>query len=415
MSDKSVVMASLVSLALVSACETSPYIPYSETMPVTAEPCEFEEEICEKLMLFAEIVSRIEQFGLLNSPPITDQVSFDAWVSANELRLPEITPDEFVTQFGDEAEISLISADEASLSTSAWTAGIGITITKFDEQIVISDVIADSPASQAGLQEGFVVSAIDHEDLVGFTLEDVMARILSYRGDGTEISMTAGYPDQPASSYTMTRKSGLERKASVELDGDLGIIRIPGFKDDTLEQVNFAITSLTSSAIPPKAWVLDLRYNSGGLLDQVSGTASLFLDGGPVGRIEGRTPEDRENFSANKGDILEGAPLFVLINNQTSSGAEWLSLVLQERGRATLVGSSTYGRAFIRTVFPLKRRKVSDTYQEALVLKTDRLLTPTAREVPDTGVEPDIELESASPITQFRDSLAAIRNDLNSR
>ena len=199
------------------------------------------------------------------------------------------------------------------------------------------------------------------------------------------------------------------------MEGDYGYLRVSAFDEKTTDEAVATIKDLQAKNPHIKGWVLDLRNNPGGLLDQAVSISSLFLDGGEVVSQRGRDPKDIERYYARSdGDMLKGAPLVVLINSGTASAAEIVSGALQDRHRAAIVGLTSFGKGSVQTVIPLHNGD-----DGALKLTTARYYTPSGRSIQKTGIEPDLEVAETTEQAQqvandaFQFSEASFDNALN--
>jgi len=170
--------------------------------------------------------------------------------------------------------------------------------------------------------------------------------------------------------------------------GDVGYIRITQFTEQTTDGLRTAITQITNQ-IPNdklKGYVIDLRNNPGGLLDQAVSVSGAFLDHGEIVSTRGRDPEETERFNARSGDLTKGKPVIVLINGGSASASEIVAGALQDQRRATLVGTRSFGKGSVQTIIPL------GSGNGALRLTTARYFTPSGRSIQAKGISPDIEV-----------------------
>ena len=194
--------------------------------------------------------------------------------------------------------------------------------------------------------------------------------------------------------------------------GDVGYIRITQFTEQTTDGLRTAITQITNQ-IPNdklKGYVIDLRNNPGGLLDQAVSVSGAFLDHGEIVSTRGRDPEETERFNARSGDLTKGKPVIVLINGGSASASEIVAGALQDQRRATLVGTRSFGKGSVQTIIPL------GSGNGALRLTTARYFTPSGRSIQAKGISPDIEvLQDVPEEIQARAAVTETRGESSLR
>jgi carboxyl-terminal processing protease len=268
--------------------------------------------------------------------------------------------------------------------------GLGLEVTSEDGAVKIISPMDDTPAARAGLESGDYITAIDSESLIGLPLADAVKKM---RGAiGKPITLTIVRSGKDPFDVKLVRESINVKSAKGHMEGDYGYLRVSAFDEQTTDQATAAIKDLQAKNPHIKGWILDLRNNPGGLLDQAVGISSLFLDGGEVVSQRGRDPKDIERYNARGGgDMLHGAPMVVLINSGTASAAEIVSGALQDRHRAAIVGLTSFGKGSVQTVIPLHGGE-----DGALKLTTARYFTPSGRSIQKTGIEPDLEVAATT-------------------
>ena len=174
------------------------------------------------------------------------------------------------------------------------------------------------------------------------------------------------------------------------LPGGYGYVRITQFSDSTPADLDLALASLRPAGrVGLRGLVLDLRGNPGGVLESATDVADEFIDSGMIVRAEGRAPDARFEIDATPGDVLNGAPVVVLVDAGSASGSEIVASALRDHGRATLIGERTYGKGSVQTVIPLRDG-------QALKLTTSRYFTPSGVSINKRGLEPDVLLPNAA-------------------
>jgi len=272
-------------------------------------------------------------------------------------------------------------------TSSGQFGGLGMQVNMEDGLLKVVSPIDDTPAAKAGILAGDVITQVDGAPVKGLTLTQAVDKM---RGaPGTEVRLEITRKDQAASlNLTLTREIIRVRSVRQQAEGDdVGYIRLTQFTGRAYEDIKDAVKSL-SAKIPPdqlKGYILDLRNNPGGLLDQAVRVAGAFLISGEIVSVRGRDPEHVQRFTAAPGDLIDGKPLIVLINGGSASASEIVAGALQDQKRATIIGSRTFGKASVQTVIPLGQGN------GALRLTTARYYTPSGRSIQAKGVAPDIE------------------------
>jgi carboxyl-terminal processing protease len=198
------------------------------------------------------------------------------------------------------------------------------------------------------------------------------------------------------------------------MEGDYGVLRGGAFNEKTTDEAEAAFVELKAKNPNIKGLILDLRNNPGGLLDQAVGISDLFLEGGEIVSQRGRDPRDVERYNARPGDMTGGLPLVVLINSGSASASEIVAGALQDRKRAELVGTTSFGKGSVQTVIPLR-----GGVDGALKLTTAKYYTPSGRSIQKTGIEPNLEVALTRDEAQiianraFQFSEASFKNALN--
>ena len=273
-------------------------------------------------------------------------------------------------------------------TTSGQFGGLGMQVNMEDGLLKVVSPIDDTPAAKAGILAGDVITQVDDTPVKDLSLNQAVEKM---RGaPGTEVRLVILRKDQPEPLHlTLTRQ--IIRVATVRQQvegGDVGYIRLTQFSGRAADELKQAITSLQAQ-IPPdqlKGYVLDLRNNPGGLLDQAVRVAGAFLTGGEIVSIRGRDSDQVQRFNAVPGDIIDGKPLIVLINGGSASASEIVAGALQDQKRATILGTRTFGKASVQTIIPLGQGN------GALRLTTARYYTPSGRSIQAQGIAPDIEV-----------------------
>jgi carboxyl-terminal processing protease len=277
---------------------------------------------------------------------------------------------------------------EMQETTDGEFGGLGIEVTMEDGVIKVVAPMDDTPAAKAGIMSGDLITHINDEAVQGLTLEQAVNKMKGPVNTTTRLKILRNGTEQPI-DVSITRAVIQVRPVRYHTDGgDIGYIRITDFSEQTTEGLRKAITDI-SKQIPPEklaGYVVDLRNNPGGLLDQAVSVSAAFMARGEVVSTRGRTPEETQRFTARTGDLIKGKPLVVLINGGSASASEIVAGALHDHKRATLIGTRSFGKGSVQTIIPLGAGK------GALALTTARYFTPSGRSIQAMGITPDIQV-----------------------
>ena len=276
------------------------------------------------------------------------------------------------------------------ISTTGSYSGVGVEVSSADNEIVVVAPIDGTPAFRAGIKPGDKIVAIDDASVRKDGLEETIGRLRGRAGTRVNLSVLRG-PSPELLVFNLRREN--IRVASVRHDRlapSLGYVRISQFSENTASELSKAIDTLTDEYAEAddelRGLVLDLRNNPGGILDAAVDVSDLFLTRGVIVSADGRTSESRFVREAGRGDVLDGAPIVVLVNKGSASASEIVAGALQDHHRALIVGVPTFGKGLVQTVMPLSRGR-------AIKLTTSRYFTPSGDSIHETGIEPDITVK----------------------
>jgi carboxyl-terminal processing protease len=215
--------------------------------------------------------------------------------------------------------------------------------------------------------------------------------------EGSLVSIKVLRGEEAAAHDYSLRRENIQT-ASVRhelLEPAYGYVRVSQFNDSTAEELSRAIDDMLQAEQNAQGTllaglILDLRNNPGGVLDAAVDVSDLFLDSGVIVTADGRTPESRFTRNAHHGDVLDGAPIVVLVNNGSASAAEIVAGALRDHHRALILGTATFGKGLVQTVMPLSKGR-------ALKLTTSRYYTPSGESINETGIMPDVVVEGSGP------------------
>jgi carboxyl-terminal processing protease len=273
-------------------------------------------------------------------------------------------------------------------TTHGEFGGLGIEVTMEDGLVKVVSPMDGTPAQKAGIMSGDLITYIDGDAVQGLTLEQAVNKMKGPVHTSTKLKIERKGTDKPI-DVSIEREIIQVKPVSFHTEsGDIGYIRISSFNEQTTEGLHQAIGDVVKQIPQDKlaGYVLDLRNNPGGLLDQAVSVVSTFLARGEVVSTRGRTPEETQRYTAKGGDLTKGKPLVVLINGGSASASEIVAGALHDHKRATLIGTRSFGKGSVQTIIPL------GVGNGALALTTARYFTPSGHSIQALGVSPDIEI-----------------------
>lgn len=271
--------------------------------------------------------------------------------------------------------------------TTGQFSGIGVWLKVKDKELHIVSVLPKTPAVEAGLQQGDVITGIDGEPVSELSSDEAVARIKGK--EGTEVALSIER-DGAAIDFAIVREEIVLPNLQARLTpDDLGYVRLFGFARDAGEQVRSEVEDLVEQGA--EGIILDLRDNGGGLFEEGVNVASVFIEDGKV--VTYRDGQDEEIVYEAEGDAFEDVPLVVLVNEGTASASEIVAGALKDRDRAVLIGTTTFGKGSVQEIIPLPDAS-------AVKFTTAAYLTPNGKNINGKGISPDVEID-ASPDVQF--------------
>lgn len=330
-----------------------------------------------QLDLFGEVFEQVQN-NYVSEPENKELIegAIDGMLMSLDPHSSYLSPDDF---------------DTMQEQTRGSFAGLGIQVT-MDNQgpgrglVRVVSPIDDTPAFRAGIQTNDLIFEIDGKAVFGKTLNDAIALMKGPRGTSVDLKLIREDVDEPV-EVTIVRDIVTVSPVTSRIERDnLGYVRISSFTEQTLSKLTEEIRKLDDE-IPGgmKGLILDVRNNPGGLLDQAVGVSDAFLEGGEIVSTRGRRAKDTMRELGTPGDILQGRPIVVLVNNGSASASEIVAGALQDRNRALLLGTKTFGKGSVQTVLPLQ-----NGINGALRLTTARYYTPAGRSIQALGIVPDI-------------------------
>ena len=281
------------------------------------------------------------------------------------------------------------SFEDMQVQTRGEFGGLGIEVTLQNGLVKVISPIDDTPASKAGIQAGDYITQLDGEAVLGLTLQQAVEKM---RGDvGTDITLTiAREGEESTFDVTLTRAVVTIKSVRARLEGDIDYLRITAFNEQTERELKAAMAEAKEKKGDNiKGYVIDLRNNPGGLLDQAIAVADAFLDKGEIVSTRGRYARDTQRYQAHAGDLANGKPVVVLINGGSASASEIVAGALQDHHRAIVLGTQSFGKGSVQTIRPLSNNG-------AVRLTTARYYTPSGTSIQAKGITPDIEVKQAT-------------------
>ncbi|MBN9071486.1 MAG: S41 family peptidase [Rhizobiales bacterium] len=283
------------------------------------------------------------------------------------------------------------AAKDMRVQTKGEFGGLGIEVTMENDLVKVITPIDDTPAAKAGVLAGDYISKIDGEEVRGLTLNDAVDKMRGAVNTPIKLEILRKGADKPL-EITVVRDIIKVKAVKYRVEDDIGYMKITSFTEKTYDDLQAAIEKIKSQ-IPKdklKGYVLDLRLNPGGLLDQAVSVSDTFLDRGEIVSTRGRDPKDVSRFDARAGDDIDGKPLIVLINGGSASASEIVAGALQDHRRATVVGTQSFGKGSVQTIIPLPE-------SGALRLTTALYYTPSGKSIQGKGITPDVKVEQPLP------------------
>ncbi|MAS86852.1 MAG: peptidase S41 [Micavibrio sp.] len=346
------------------------------TSPLWAEKVSDPADTYRQLNLFGDVFERVRSQYV--DPDITDKELIENAVNG---MLTSLDPH---SSYLNEEDF-----DDMRVQTKGEFGGLGIEVTMENGVVKVVSPIDDTPAAKAGLKPGDLIISIDDKPVMGLDLSEAVDMM---RGKvGTDIKVTIKREDDPNPFDVKITRDIIKIRAvrSHVEDNDVGYIRITTFNENTQTNLEKAIAEIKKDTGDKLiGYVIDLRNNPGGLLNQAISVADTFLDKGEIVSTRGRNENDTRRDNATAGDMTDGKPLVVLINGGSASASEIVAGALQDHHRAVLMGTQSFGKGSVQTIIPIPGHG-------AMRLTTARYYTPSGRSIQAKGITPDIEVEQA--------------------
>ncbi|KAA1161627.1 S41 family peptidase [Pseudoalteromonas fuliginea] len=276
-------------------------------------------------------------------------------------------------------------------NTNGRYTGLGIEVKNIDEQMTIIDVVNNSPAKNAGILPNDIIISINNHTIATLTIDQVAALIRDSKFASIHLTVQRN-TNKTHIPFDVTRTQiDLESVTSQLLDTGTGYLAINSFSNHTLHEVAIQVAAMQSHyGYPLKGLVIDLRDNPGGTLKSAVAVSDLFLQSGTIVTTKGRFFDANQAFYAKHGDVLKGAPIVVLINENSASAAEILAAALKDNNRAKIVGSQSFGKGSVQSLIPLGDGNT------ALKLTTAKYFTPSGKSIDGVGITPDVAINQTN-------------------
>lgn len=346
------------------------FMPPSEDAKAQLQPT---HDTYDQLKLFADVFERVRSEYV---EEVTDQELMEAAING---MLTSLDP--------HSSFLNAKSFRDMRVQTKGEFGGLGIEVSMENGLVKVVSPIDDTPAADAGLEPGDLITHLNGEPVMGLTLGQAVEKMRGPVDSDLTISIRRGMKEP--FDVTLTRAVIKIRSVRSRMIDDVGYIRITTFNEQTTSGLRKAIEKIKDEKGDKlTGYVIDLRNNPGGLLDEAITVSDTFLEQGEIVSTRGRDPENASRVHAKAGDLTEGKPLVVLINGGSASASEIVAGALQDHRRAILLGTKSFGKGSVQTIIPLSG-------QVAMRLTTARYYTPSGRSIQQTGIEPDIDVPLA--------------------
>lgn len=335
----------------------------------------------------AEAYRQLNLFG-----DVFDRVRADYVEQPDDAKLIEAAINGMLTSLDPHSSyMSPKNFRDMQVQTRGEFGGLGIEVTMEDNAVKVVSPIDDTPAHRAGVRAGDVITHLDGESVQGLTLNQAVDKMRGPVNSAITLTVKRDGASDPV-EIKIVRDVIRIRSVRSRTEGDIGYVRITQFNEQTYDGLRDSIEKITKEVGVDKlrGFVLDLRNNPGGLLDQAISVSDAFLDKGEVVSTRGRNAEETQRYNARPGDLTKGKPVIVLVNGGSASASEIVAGALQDHRRATILGSRSFGKGSVQTIIPLGANG-------AIRLTTARYYTPSGRSIQAKGIDPDIEVLQDAP------------------
>jgi carboxyl-terminal processing protease len=342
--------------------------------PLVAQETPPAKTIYENLDLFGDIFERIRSAYV---EPTEDSKLIEAAING---MLTSLDP--------HSSYLPPTDFDDMRVQTKGEFGGLGIEVTMENGFVKVVSPIDETPAARAGIKAGDFITHLNGVSVLGMNLNDAVDQMRGPIGSEVKLTIVREGVDEPF-EVALVRDTIKIRAARVRIEGEVVVMRLTTFNEQTFAQMEEGIKAEVEKAGGIEnidGFVLDLRNNPGGLLNQAVAVSDAFLDKGEIVSTRGRDPQQGERYNATPGDLAQGRPVVVLVNEGSASASEIVAGALQDHRRAILIGAKTFGKGSVQTIMALQGGG-------AIRLTTARYYTPSGRSIQALGIEPDILVE----------------------
>ncbi|MTH62909.1 S41 family peptidase [Paracoccus shanxieyensis] len=332
----------------------------------------------------ASVYEQLDLFG-----NVFERVRSDYVEQVDDKKLIEAAINGMLTSLDPHSSfLSARDYEDMQTQTRGSFGGLGIEVGQEDGLVKVISPIDDTPAAEAGVKPGDFITHVNGESLMGLNLDEAVEKMRGPVGSEIKITILRQGENEPF-DLTMTRDTIKLTVVKTRIEGHAVVLRVSTFNDETMSTLKSELEKGIKDAggiDKVNGFVLDLRNNPGGLLNQAIEVSDAFLDKGEIVSTRGRKPEESERWNAQAGDLAQGKPMVVLINGGSASASEIVGGALQDHRRAIVVGTKSFGKGSVQTVMPV-------TSDSAIRLTTARYYTPSGRSIQSLGIQPDIIVE----------------------
>jgi len=336
----------------------------------------------------ADTYRKLNLFG-----DIFEKVRTDYVEPPNEAKLIESAINGMLTSLDPHSSyMDPKSFQDMRQQTRGEFGGLGIEVTMEDGVIKVVAPIDETPAAKAGIMAGDLITHIDDDAVQGLSLNDAVNKMRGPINTPVRLRLIRA-SSKKTDEVKLVRDRIQVRAVRWRKEGDdVVYLRVTSFNEQTFDNLKRGIETMVQElgSEKVKGFIVDLRNNPGGLLDQAVSVSDAFLERGEIVSTRGRDPADTQRFTAKGGDLTRGKPIMVLINGGSASASEIVAGALQDHKRATLIGTRSFGKGSVQTIIPLRE-------QGAVRLTTARYYTPSGRSIQAKGIDPDIKIEQEIP------------------
>ncbi len=281
--------------------------------------------------------------------------------------------------------------EDMQVQTRGEFGGLGIEVTMENGVVKVVSPIDDTPASRAGILSGDFITQLDGEAITGLTLGQAVDKMRGPINTPLTLTIVRKGKEDPFDIKVVRDKIRIN-PVKYRVEGDIGYVRITTFNEQTTDMLKTAINKMNKQIGDGKVkgYIVDLRNNPGGLLDQAIDVSDVFLEKGAIVLTRGRNVEETQRANAHAGDLTHGGKVVVLINGGSASASEIVAGALQDHKRATIIGTRSFGKGSVQTIVPLGSNG-------AIRLTTARYYTPSNRSIQAKGITPDYKVEQVLP------------------